>query len=288
VLFGYYFNQPTNCAETWEWDGATWKQAAACAGPVPMFGHAMAYDSRRGVTVLFGGTLDINPLGTTWEWDGIKWIKRATTGPPPRVNFPMAYDSTRGVCVLFSGEGDGGDGFSDSGTWEWDGTNWALRTTIGGPAHSMDASMVYDSNNGVCVLVGGWNGNSYNGNTYTWNGTAWTVCSSGGPSPRGSSAMAYDSARLATVLFGGDSGGPTLYGDTWEFQPPLLLYVDGGTFLPVQDGSSQFPFRTIRQAVDAGGNGTTISIRAGNYSEAPIIFSKRGSVLATQGAVYVH
>lgn len=39
--------------------------------------HAMAYDSIRQRTVLFGGTdYSVGPLSDTWEWDGANWIQR--------------------------------------------------------------------------------------------------------------------------------------------------------------------------------------------------------------------
>src|SRR5262245_52136863 len=70
----------------------------------PRSGSAMAYDSARGVTVLFGGALGFSPpYGDTWEWDGNTWIQRATQGPSPRWYAAMAYDSARGVTVLFGG-----------------------------------------------------------------------------------------------------------------------------------------------------------------------------------------
>src|SRR5262245_30251395 len=65
--------------------------------------HGMAYDSLRGVTVLFGGWNGREADGETWEWDGNTWTLRATTGPSPRTEHAMAYDSARGVTVLFGG-----------------------------------------------------------------------------------------------------------------------------------------------------------------------------------------
>jgi hypothetical protein len=60
-------------------------------GASPRRGHGMAYDSARGVTVLFGGYHN-NPggyYGDTWEWDGARWSLRATTGPTARDGHAM-------------------------------------------------------------------------------------------------------------------------------------------------------------------------------------------------------
>ena len=75
-------------------------------------GHAMAYDSARGVTVLFDGdSYDgiYHLSGDSWEWNettGI-WTQRSSTGPSPRLGHAMAYDSARYVTVFFGGN-DGG------------------------------------------------------------------------------------------------------------------------------------------------------------------------------------
>jgi hypothetical protein len=49
----------------------------------------MAYDSERGVTVLFGGQPSSGPLvGDTWEWDGGNWEIKAFLTPREVVNRP--------------------------------------------------------------------------------------------------------------------------------------------------------------------------------------------------------
>lgn len=73
------------------------------SGPMERTVSTMAYDSRRGVTVLFGGVGRAGELGDTWEWNGSTWTQVATTGPSRRANYGMVYDSTRGVTVLFGG-----------------------------------------------------------------------------------------------------------------------------------------------------------------------------------------
>jgi len=84
----------------------------------------MAYDSARGVTVLFGGWDGDNRTSDTWEWDGSDWTSISTTGPSARIYLPMAYDSARGVTVLFGGSGDPGY-LGD--TWEYSGPAFDLK-----------------------------------------------------------------------------------------------------------------------------------------------------------------
>src|SRR5262245_52369130 len=59
VLFGGYEHRAGGELElathTWEYDGATWSDRTTTPTPPRRFLHAMAYDSARGRTVLFGG-----------------------------------------------------------------------------------------------------------------------------------------------------------------------------------------------------------------------------------------
>jgi hypothetical protein len=94
--------------DTWEWDGTTgiWTQVAT-TGPAARKGHAMAYDSQRGRTVLFGGFDNNTIYADTWEWDGSTWSQVANSGPVARCYHAMAYDSQLGRTVLFGGQAAG-------------------------------------------------------------------------------------------------------------------------------------------------------------------------------------
>jgi hypothetical protein len=199
------------CGEQGE---ASWTLRAT-TGPSPRYAHAIAYDSARGVTVLFGGW-DGSRNGETWEWNGATWTLRATTGPSPREDHALAYDSARGVTVLFGGF----DGSYDGETWEWDGATWTLRATTGPSARYWHA-LAYDSARGVTVLFGGWDG-WYDGETWEWDGATWTLRDNTGLSPFFWHPLAYDSARGITVLFGRYNDDFRYDGETWEW--------DGGTW----------------------------------------------------------
>ena len=209
--------------------------------PGPRFGHAMAYDSARGVTVTFGGENFLDLFGDTWEWDSTSWTQRSTSGPTKRKLHSIAYDDARGVSVLF-----GGNGYWDllGDTWEWDGTQWLERITEGPPARSGHA-MVYDSSRDVVVLFGGRGpGLTYFGDTWEWDGTTWTLRSTTGPSSRSFHAMSYDSARGVVVLSGGffNNGESTFFGDTWEWN---------GTVWTLRSESGPAPGRGHAMAYDS-------------------------------------
>src|SRR5262249_55126713 len=82
-------------ADTWEWDGTHWFPQTPATAPTPRLLHAMAFDSLRGRTVLFGG-FDGNGtrFGDTWQWDGSVWMQFAPlTSPTARSVHALAYDS---------------------------------------------------------------------------------------------------------------------------------------------------------------------------------------------------
>jgi hypothetical protein len=75
VLFGGY-NPATwgRYNDTWEYNGGSWIQISLFQAPPARMQSAAVYDSRRRVTVLFGGLSTTNTsLNDTWEYDGVVW-----------------------------------------------------------------------------------------------------------------------------------------------------------------------------------------------------------------------
>ncbi len=153
---------------------------------------AMAYDSVRGRTVVFGGHSGAQqPLPQTWEWDGTSWFLAAATGPPSGDDWGLAFDSKRARTVALG----------SAGIWEWDGSTWTQRC----PAAACPAAApsAFDVTRGVVVSL-------VAGETWTWDGATWVHAASAGPQ---SGRLAYDSARQRTVLFGAGSN----VAETWEW-----------------------------------------------------------------------
>lgn len=215
VLFGGRLGNNNSSLEiagdTWEWNGSAWEQFDVI-GPSPRLDPAMAFDSRRGVTVVFGGsyydsTTPINYFADTWEWNGVHWTLRATGGPPPRTSGVLVYDSRRAVSVLYGGERlQNGSRQNYQDTWEWNGADWRLAEALG-PPRRYDHAMAYDDSHGLTVLFGGrlaeGGSSTQYGDTWTWNGTQWSELTVTGPSARLYHSMAHDSIRCETLLFGG-------------------------------------------------------------------------------------
>src|SRR5262249_9481293 len=89
VLFGGFNNDANNFiarrpnAATWERNGADWAVRTPPVSPPARALHGMAYDSTRGVVVLYGGESVYNSvnLADTWEWDGSTWTQRSIGDP---------------------------------------------------------------------------------------------------------------------------------------------------------------------------------------------------------------
>jgi hypothetical protein len=244
VMFGGENPNDIGVNETWEFDPSAPTNAWALrstAGPAPRSNHAMAYDSRRCRTVLFGGqnTTTLAILNDTWEWDGNAWQQRfPANSPPPGAPFgQMVYDPERGVTVMLPDRSS--IAATDNTVWEWDGSDWTARTIPNTPQRGL-AGMTYDNRRKVVTLYGGGRGTVSFNDVWDYNGHAWTQHTSpAGPNVRRIPAVAYNPDIDRTVLFGG-SGGPFPYtlGDTWEHddkypavfeQPESTHSPQGGT-----------------------------------------------------------
>jgi hypothetical protein len=187
-------------------------------GPSARFGHAMAYDSVRSRTVLFGGSLllggQVQNLNDTWEWNGEFWTQIADIGPAGRQDHALCFDSVRQTTLLFGGLSGQNTPLGD--TWSWDGEGWTQLDDTGPSARSGHA-MVFDSARGRAVLFGGQSSAGILDDTWEWDGLAWTQQQDIGPLPRWHHALVFDLVHNYTVLFGGDPGTLAPLGDTWSW-----------------------------------------------------------------------
>ena len=179
-------------------------RVGATSSPGLRYGAAYAFDTKRGVGVLFGGSAN-GPalLGDTWEWNGDTWTLRSNSGPAARVGASMAFDPLTGTTVLFGGN----TGTVQSDTWSWDGNSWSNVTpTSGSPVARQDAAMAYDADVQQIVLFGGRTPAARN-DTWMWNGQKWAgVSTANSPTARSLSALAYSATTHSLILVGGFDG----------------------------------------------------------------------------------
>jgi hypothetical protein len=226
--------------ELWEWDGHVWSipvsfDAEGDGEPnLERYGLRVAFDSKRGKFIMFGGEINHASTNEMWIWTGFSWKKKIVDNPPPARNeHSMAFDEKRNILVVFGGMYyHDGINYYLGDTWEWDGTSWHEVHTPG-PAARSNASMVYDSERQEIVLYGGLNrqgdgetdcGSNLVGtavstyvkcnytDTWVYNGLSWKMkCDSSmdshecGDNPPGSYSFgaAYDDSRGRFILFSG-------------------------------------------------------------------------------------
>lgn len=118
-------------------DGHDWSAIPLSGGASPLVstgmgrgGSGVAFDQKRSVWVLFGGSNAIAALTETWISNGSTWTKQSpTTSPTGRiaglfeVSF-MAWDPSHGRALLFGGSVADQSKASLGDTWTWDGINW--------------------------------------------------------------------------------------------------------------------------------------------------------------------
>lgn len=197
-----------------------WKELSPSPSPRSRIASAMAYDRRRGVTVLYGGIDNPFTYGDTWELRHGVWRKRQPTHSPPVLYAARCAPNPRGGIVLFGGRA-GIDGFMQNTTWIWDGVDWRdVRPKVSPPARVAHA-MVLDTDRNRVVLFGGWSeGAVHLQDVWEWDGASWQDLTpadmSSSPPGRHKHAMAYNPVSKHVLLFGGERPGVT-FGDTWQW-----------------------------------------------------------------------
>ncbi len=217
---------------TWEFANGTWTLRHPANRPSLRNAAAMAFDSDRGVCVLFGGGDNVFqneiPQNDIWEYDGNNWTLRqatnyaATDQPPPFDDPKMVYDSARRKCVLIAASDRlGGNVNYNTKTWLWDGAQWSAVNAA--PPARYNAAVAYDAARQMTLLHGGLDAVSSAGpfsDTWAWNGAAWTQIATTGATARQEHAMAYDERRQVITLTAGRVLASTqgeMLNDTWEW-----------------------------------------------------------------------
>jgi hypothetical protein len=243
-----------------------WTEITTASSPSARYSHAMAYDSVRGKTVMFGGVFSFAiplSLSDTWEYDGVNWTQVTPANSPSyRNGHAMVYDSARGRLVMFGG---GVYGFPyRNDTWEYDGVNWTQVTTASSPSVRRDHAMAYDSVRGKVVMFGGSSTSGLLNDTWEYDGVNWTqVTTASSPSARYSHAMVYDSARGKVVVFGGNfhNIGFGYLNDTWEYDGVNWTQVTTASW-PFARADHAMAYDSVRgKSVTYGGIGANPSLQ---------------------------
>lgn len=196
--------------DTWEWDGAAWKQVDS-AGPGPRIHGAVAYDaSRRGIVVHSGGGAD-DLLRDTWLWNGSRWDSLPVVGPPGIGNSMFSTSNATVVLSALREESPECRGLLRAQLHELR-SNGLTPTGPRGPCYSPQAPAAQTANG--FLLFASWEPRN-EAITWLFTNGAWRRADTSPTRRRGSQA-AFDAARQRVVVFGGDDDSGLL-GDTWEW-----------------------------------------------------------------------
>jgi len=232
VVFGGYraTSQRVILDDTWTYDSGTniWTEKTPPGSPFPQYGHAMAYDSSIGASVLFSGCDEHGNVSETWSYDAgqNRWTNLIPQSwPSPRSNQAMAYDSGCGKVVLFGGQFAWGCA-NDTWSYESESNTWTpAHPSAQAPSPREGHALACDIRNGVLVLFGGSDRQGALNDTWTYapaTNTWVNMDPPSAPSPRTEHAMVYDDSNGELLLFGGVKRQYAPYqidylGDTWTY-----------------------------------------------------------------------
>jgi hypothetical protein len=204
-------------ADTWEWDGTTWRKSFDDSSvPGQLSGAAMAY-TQNGYSLLFGGrTPDSSLSNRTFHWQGTMWQQLSSAHTPTaRQGHRMARNSDGSRLLLFGGA-DATTTYLDD-TWQWEGNDWQKLAPANSPPARAYHSLTYDSQRDIWLLFGGQDDSSYLNDTWAYDGLSWTQLSPATTPPaRAGATLTFDANRGRAVLVGGRSLNGLL-ADVWEW-----------------------------------------------------------------------
>jgi Galactose oxidase, central domain len=184
LLFGGNTSQ-SFFGDTWTYAGGVWTNITPSTitptnSPSARAFSSMAYDTKNGYVVLYGGGSHGEALRDTWKFVEGRWSQlKPAVSPQASYYTMMAFNgpagSTGRYVLLFGGIANGK---AYPYTWEYLLGKWTnISPTISPPAR-FGASMVYDAQDGYMVLFGGISqprpGAPVLGDTWTFANDTWT------------------------------------------------------------------------------------------------------------------
>ncbi len=211
--------------ETWAFDykKSLWKNMKPANSPPWRSSHAMAYDTLRHRTLLFGGNNFSNALNDLWLYDyqSNNWTQITTSNTPEqRQMHGMVYIPDRDIIMMFGGrKSNGGASFSD--TWELGCTTmtWKKLTPKRTPPVSDHINIVYDEFSKKVILYVNFETWAYDFNTKNW-----TKLIIPNTPDSGHSNFVYNTILKKSILFGDSKNSNQMH--TWLFDYALKSWTD--------------------------------------------------------------
>lgn len=241
--------------DTWEWNGNDWIEAHPEHSPATRYAATAAFDEKRGVIVLFGGTSqDGQYYGDTWVWDGVDWTEVSPPqSPSARQATVMYYDPIRETVILYGGSSYDNETMSNifyDDVWEWDGANWK-QIPLEQSRRTSSGAIVFDPFMQAPMLMDG-------EGVWTWQDAIWFPLDYPRvPVKRWGSRLTYYPSVQEIVLFGGYEAEKA-FDDTWIYDGQEWHQLISATPPPARNGHVMFFDQTRGTVMLFGGlNGGT-------------------------------
>jgi hypothetical protein len=155
-------------ADTWTWDGTTWKDVTS--SPSPSFTiPTAAFDSTANAVVALGLS-DASHSMEMWSWDGSWHQLHPKVLPSIRTITTMAFDPQARRLIAFGGT-NSVQRLSD--TWAWDGATWTLLQPAHSPPPGRISAFLIELDSYGLLLCGGSDGFGSLTDVWGWDGTDW-------------------------------------------------------------------------------------------------------------------
>lgn len=224
----------------WSWSGRQWEPVAG-DGPPGRVNAAAAFDVRRGVAIVAGGSRK-GADGAAWLVAGDAWENgrdgwRKIADIPARDHHALVEDD-RGGVLLFGGIPAARSSAWPTGTFALEGDGW-LEVATDGPAARGRTALAYDTKRRQVVLFGGVSAPSgssqaqtFLGDTWIWQDGRWRKAAEAGPRGRYAHGMVFDERAGVVLLYSGAAAhrdAPLADMWQWDGERWTEIALDGPT-----------------------------------------------------------
>jgi N-acetylneuraminic acid mutarotase len=183
--------------------------------PEARYGAKMVFDSLESQSIMFGGRAEgligLKYFDDLWAFDSVAqtWARIETADRPGgRLSPGMVYDPVHHQIILFGGN-DKQDRLGDTWVYSISDNHWEEVTPENGPPPRSDGGMVYDEENQIVILFGGYcqeESRSLCDDTWSYDPITniWTEMNPPSSPPiMYGHTLVYDDANHRVVLWGG-------------------------------------------------------------------------------------
>ncbi|KAA3664486.1 MAG: hypothetical protein DWQ04_05480 [Chloroflexi bacterium] len=260
----------------------SWQKVTTTNVPVAWSEYAMAYDSSRDVTVLYGGNGTGWPYeNTTWELNGTDWMIVTTTTDQPNAVYgmEMVYDGSR--VLLFGGSNRADVALNEM--WQFDQGNWTTLNQATLPPARTNHVMI-NNGQGKTYLFGGNANTTYFNDLWVFENGAWNHkndISGDIPPARTLHGAAYNSDSNMLVIFGGRDANGNELNDLWQYDPTMNKWADITVPNPAVRQALGMVYDPVQQAIilSGGRSGDTVYADTWQYNSGSEMTEQPSSTL---------